>query len=113
MATQDRLEEVGFENSGLDQGGLDKPEPSKEFNIQIDRVHYTVTGNRFTGAMLRRVPPTPIPPDRDIFQIVPGRPDRKIEDGDRILIRNGLRFFTAPNTINPGFNLNTERTAIH
>ena len=84
------------------QDGLDKPEPNKVFNIQIDRVQYQLTENRLTGADLRRVPPTPIPPERDIFEIIPGHPDRKIEDDDRIEIRDGLRFFTAPNTINPG-----------
>ena len=84
------------------QDGLDKPEPDKVFNIQIDRVQYQLTENRLTGADLRRVPPTPIPPERDLFEIIPGHPDRKIEDDDRIEIRDGLRFFTAPNTINPG-----------
>ena len=84
------------------QDGLDKPEPDKVFNIQIDRAQYQLTENRLTGADLRRVPPTPIPPERDIFEIIPGHPDRKIEDDDRIEIRDGLRFFTAPNTINPG-----------
>ena len=84
------------------QDGLDKPEPNKAFNIQIDRVQYELTENRLTGADLRRVPPTPIPPERDLFEIVPGHPDRKVENDDRIEIRDGLRFFTAPNTINPG-----------
>ena len=72
------------------------------FQIQIDRVHYTVTQLRMTGAELRRVPPTPIGPDRDLFQVVPGGPDRKIEDADVVEIKNGLRFFTAPALINPG-----------
>ena len=84
------------------QYGLDKPEPDKVFNIQIDRVQYQLMENRLTGADLRRVPPTPVPPERDLFEIIPGHPDRKIEDDDRIEIRDGLRFFTAPNTINPG-----------
>ena len=74
----------------------------REFQIQIDRVHYTVTKERMTGAELRLVPPTPIGPDRDLFQVVPGGQDKKIEDNDTVEIRNGLRFFTAPSQINPG-----------
>lgn len=83
-----------------DQGG-EKPHP-KVFHIQIDRTHYEVHDAEMTGLQLRRVPPTPIPPERDLFEVVPGHPDRKIEDADKVEIRNGLRFFTAPGTINPG-----------
>ena len=98
-------------DKGLDSDGQDKPEEvvvpgkpddDKRYTIQIDRTEYVVTQNRMTGADLRRVPTPPIPPDRDVFQIIPGRPDQKIENDDRILIVDGLRFFTAPNTINPG-----------
>lgn len=74
----------------------------REFQIQIDRVHYTVTQDHMTGAELRRVPNPPIGPDRDLWEVVPGGPDRKIEDTDVVEIRNGKRFFTAPAQINPG-----------
>ena len=94
-------EDLGKPGEGTE--GFDKPEDDKTYTIQIDRTEYVVTQSRMTGADLRRVPATPIPPDRDLFQIIPGRPDEKIEDDDRILITDGLRFFTAPNTINPGF----------
>lgn len=72
------------------------------FNIQIDRKHYKVSQAEMTGVELRKVPPTPIPPERDLFVVVPGHPDRKIENDDIVEIQNGLRFFTAPGTINPG-----------
>ena len=72
------------------------------FQIQIDRTHYTVTQRRMTGEQLRRVPPTPIGPDRDLFEVVPGGTDRKIGDEEEVEIRDGLRFFTAPRQINPG-----------
>ena len=88
------------ENPGQD--GLDKPESDKGFTIQIDRIQYIVFEEKLTGAGLRRVPPTPIPPERDLFEIIPGHPDGKVKDEDTIEIRDGLRFFTAPNTINPG-----------
>jgi hypothetical protein len=74
----------------------------KQFQIQIDRTHYTVTQNPMTGAQLRHVPPAPIGGDRDLFEIVPGSQDRKIEDATVVEISNGTRFFTAPAHINPG-----------
>lgn len=72
------------------------------FHIQIDREHYEVEDEQLTGAQLRQVPPTPIPPERDLYEVVPGHPDRKIENDDVVEMHNGLRFFTAPGTINPG-----------
>ena len=79
----------------------DKPDP-KGYRIQIDRADYTVFEEKLTGAELRKVPPTPIPPDRDLYQVRPGEDDLKIKDDDTVLMYDGLRFFTAPNTINPG-----------
>lgn len=73
-----------------------------ELKIQIDRVHYVVTKHQMTGAELRKVPPTPIGHDRDLFEVIPGDPDRKIGDSDMVEIHNGKRFFTAPAHINPG-----------
>lgn len=74
----------------------------KPFTIRIDRTEYEWSEHEISGAQLRELPSTPIPPERDIFQIVPGHPDKKIEDDDAVEVRDGLRFFTAPNTINPG-----------
>lgn len=79
----------------------EKPD-HKKFQIQIDRVHYTVTQEFMTGADLRQVPSTPIGPDRDLFEVVPGGTDKKIEDNETVQIREGERFFTAPAHINPG-----------
>ena len=76
--------------------------PEHEFHIQIDRVHYTVKQRVMTGEQLRHVPPTPIGPDRDLFEVVPGGTDRKIADNEEVAIRDGKRFFTAPAQINPG-----------
>jgi Multiubiquitin len=73
-----------------------------EFHIQIDRVHYTVHKHIMTGLELRHVPKPPIGPDRDLFEVVPGGTDRKIADDEKVEIRDGKRFFTAPAQINPG-----------
>jgi hypothetical protein len=72
------------------------------FQIQIDRVHYTVEQDSLTGAQLRSLVTPPIGPERDLFEVVPGGTDRKIEDAEIVSMRNGLRFFTAPSHINPG-----------
>ena len=87
-----------------------KPDP-KGFHIRIDRTDYTVFEEKLTGAELRQVPPTPIPPDRDLFEVRPGQKDLKIKDDDTVQIYDGLRLFTAPNTINPGVAHATSRTA--
>jgi hypothetical protein len=84
--------------SAADETGSDKD----RFQIQIDRVHYTVEQDTLTGAQLRNLVVPPIGPDRDLFEVVPGGTDRKIEDTDVVRMRNGLRFFTAPSLINPG-----------
>src|SRR6202142_323786 len=78
-----------------------KPE-HHEFHIQIDRVHYKVHKHIMTGLELRHVPKPPIGPDRDLFEVVPGGTDRKILDDEKVEIRDGKRFFTAPAQINPG-----------
>ena len=76
--------------------------PRPSFQIQIDRVHYTVHQDDLTGEQLRHVPPVPIPADRDLYEVRPGEDDRLIGDADVVEIRDGLRFFTAPRHINPG-----------
>lgn len=73
-----------------------------QFDIQIDRVHYKVTQDRMTGQQLRDLPTPPIGPDFDLWEVVPGGSDRKIADDEVVEIRNGLRFITVPNHINPG-----------
>jgi hypothetical protein len=72
------------------------------FNIQIDREHFTVTEPKLTGAQLRRLPQPNIPADRDLYEVRPGEDDLLIQDSDVVVMRNGLRFFTAPGHINPG-----------
>ncbi len=80
---------------------IDKPEP-KGVQIWIDRTEYTVFEEKLTGAELRELPPTPIPSDRDLYEKRPGKDDLKIKDDYTVLLYDGLVFFTAPNTINPG-----------
>ena len=84
-------------------GKKDKPdEGPKHFEIRIDRDHFTVEADSLTGQQLRRLPNPDIGPDRDLFEVVPGGSDRKIEPQTVVEMRSGLRFFTAPAQINPG-----------
>ncbi len=81
----------------------EKEDPGhKPFIIRIDRTEYEWAEEKINGAQLRRLPQPPIPPDRDLFLVVPGHSDREIKDDDTIEVKDGLRFFTAPHTINPG-----------
>jgi hypothetical protein len=80
----------------------DKGKPPHEFHIQIDRTPYTTTHEQLTGAQLRQIAQPPIGSDRDLFEVVPSAPDRKISDTDTVEIHDGQRFFTAPSKINPG-----------
>ena len=77
-------------------------QPGREFHIQIDREHFAVSQPALTGAQLRQLPNPPIGPDRDLFEVVPGHPDRKIANDELVEMHDGLRFFTAPAVINPG-----------
>lgn len=72
------------------------------FEIRIDRTTYMVHEYVLTGAQLRQLPNPPIGPDRDLFEVVPGGSDLKIEAETKVEMRSGLRFFTAPAQINPG-----------
>lgn len=72
------------------------------FHIRIDRQEITVHDKELTGAQLRALHNPPIMDDRDLFEVVPGGPDRKIEKTQLVTMRDGLRFFTAPAQINPG-----------
>jgi Multiubiquitin len=77
-------------------------ELKKEFVIKIDRHEYRVQQHTLTGSELRDLAQPPIGPDRDLFEVVPGGSDRKINATDVVKMRDGLRFFTAPAQINPG-----------
>ena len=92
-------------NSGPSGGGGGNPRHgggNAPFKIRIDRQEFTVRQEVLTGAELRRLPEPDIGPDRDLFEVVPGGSDQKIELTDRVKMRDGLRFFTAPAQINPG-----------
>lgn len=87
---------------GEDEAAGERPDRPKTFEIKIDRTGYKVGEPVLTGALLRLLPEPDIGPDRDLFEVVPGGSDLKIEADTRVQMRNGQRFFTAPAQINPG-----------
>ena len=95
----------GKEDNGSGEGGGDKGGGHGDdhaVEIKIDRAQFKVTDKTLTGAQLRRLPEPDVGPDRDLFEVVPGGSDRKIELTEVVKMRDGLRFFTAPAQINPG-----------
>lgn len=76
--------------------------PAHDYHLKIDRDQYTSQAAELTGAELRALASPPIPPERDLYQVRPGDDDLLIRDDDRVRLRDGLRFFTAPGHINPG-----------
>ena len=90
------------------EGGTPTPvEPPGSFHIRLDRTDLVVPPDRLsagklTGRQIRDLANPPIGADRDIFEIVPGGSDRKIEDDQAVTIQNWMRFFSAPGVINPG-----------
>ena len=85
-------------------GGSGNPGPADghTFHIKIDRTEFEVKSQTLSGQQLRNLPTPPIGPDRDLFEIVPGGTDLKIELTTVVQMHDGLRFFTAPAQINPG-----------
>lgn len=94
----------GEGSSGPGHGGDDNShgQGHDKFKIKIDREDFVVRQEVLTGAELRRLPNPDIGADRDLFEVVPGGSDKKIELTNRVKMRDGLRFFTAPAQINPG-----------
>lgn len=92
------------EDSGHDAGAHDESGKGHEkLTIHIDKDTFHVEQDSMTGTQLRALPTPPIGPDRDLFEVVPGPPDDiLIGNDDSVELKDGMHFFTAPSTINPG-----------
>jgi hypothetical protein len=105
LVSRYQIKEVAMSDSFRkedDSGDHGSPERLKVFEIKIDRTTYEVGQPVLTGEELRRLPEPNVGADRDLFEVVPGGSDLKIEADTKVEMRNGLRFFTAPAQINPG-----------
>lgn len=103
-----KLEDVHDPDKGEESpSGGKPPDPTKALTIRIDRKEYRVPPDllddgKLTGQQIRRLAVPNIGSDRDLFEVVPGGSDRKIDATEGVFIRNHMRFFSAPAVINPG-----------
>lgn len=71
--------------------------------IHIDKDTFKVDQTSMIGTELRALPTPPIGSDRDVFEVVPGPADDILIGNDQAVeLKDGMHFFTAPSTINPG-----------
>lgn len=70
--------------------------------ILIDRKHYVAPKEEMTGVEIRQIPDPDIAADRDLWLEVPHGDDDRIEDNQTVHLHNGMKFYTAPKTIDPG-----------
>ena len=103
--TQHGMPESGEAAVGEVNRPTDRPEIPSEVKIKIDRDERIVPpdllkGGTLTGSEIRHV--GNVGQDRDLFEVVLGGSDRRIENDEAVETRNGMRFFTAPQRINPG-----------
>lgn len=71
--------------------------------IHIDHKPYKAPKERMTGSELRALADPDIGPDYDLYRVVPGREDDDlIGDTEEVELKNGMHFYSAPKTINPG-----------
>jgi Multiubiquitin len=78
------------------------PKQPKKIVIHIDRTKFEVEDTEMTGTELRALPEPDIGPEFDLWLEVPGGEDDRIEADEPVRLKNGIHFFTAPSTINPG-----------
>jgi hypothetical protein len=77
-----------------------------EVHIFIDHKKFDVAHEAMTGTELRALPTPPFGPDLDLWVQVPGPgDDRKVGDDESVALKNGMHFYSAPRTINPGDRL--------
>ncbi len=83
-----------------------KPHSDKKkdgITIHIDHKRYTAPKTPMTGSELRVLADPDIGADRDLFRVVPGPGDDElVGDSDQVALKNGMHFYSAPTTINPG-----------
>lgn len=71
--------------------------------IHIDHKQYTAPKTPMNGLELRALAEPDIGTDRDLYQVVPGPADDDlVDDTEEVALKNGMHFYSAPKTINPG-----------
>lgn len=70
--------------------------------IVIDNKKYRAPAPALTGDELRMLADPDIGAGFDLWQEIPGGEDNLVEATERIKLRNGMSFYSANSTINPG-----------
>ena len=71
--------------------------------IHIDHKQYTAPKTPMNGLELRALAEPDIGVDHHLYQVMPGPADDDlVEDAENVALKNGMHFYSAPKTINPG-----------
>ena len=76
--------------------------PNEKLNIVIDNKKYRAPAPVLTGDELRKLADPDIGAGFDLWQEIPGGEDNLVEAHERIKLRDGMSFYSANSTINPG-----------
>ena len=76
--------------------------PNEKLTIVIDNKKYLAASPVLTGDELRKLADPDIGVGFDLWQEIPGGEDNLVEAHERIKLRNGMSFYSANSTINPG-----------
>lgn len=79
-----------------------KKKPDNDIVIHLDRKKYKVDESILTGSQLRQLPDPDIGAEFDLWREVPGGEDDRVDNDERVKLKDGMHFFTAPSNINPG-----------
>lgn len=74
----------------------------RKLTITIEDVQYHPPKATMLGSELRALAKPAISSDLDLWLDVPGKDDRRIKDDEAVALKDGMVFYTAPSTINPG-----------
>lgn len=73
----------------------------KKVTIHIDRNEYHLNQNEITGKQLKEL--AGLGEEYDLFKVEPGQAeDLEVKDEDKISIKSGDKFISAPKELNPG-----------
>ena len=77
--------------------------PDNRVPIHIDQELFKVDDGEISAEDLRALPDPDIGADRDLYQEVPGQAeDNLMSPNERVTVKPGMHFFTAPRSITPG-----------
>lgn len=75
----------------------------KGISIQIDNHHVFAPREIMTGSEIRALVTPAIGPDRDLYLEEHGKTqDRPIGDNEPVHLKDGMHFYSAPKSVNPG-----------